>query len=72
LWREFVLLDPSQIGSLAREYAEKIESYAVRNRQELEKMFEEAGLVFEAYEETLVKGEMISTVYAEIVAKKKK
>jgi len=72
LWREFVLLDPSQIGSIAREYAEKIESYAVRNRQELEKMFEEAGLVFEAYEETLVKGEMITTVYAEIVAKKKK
>ena len=72
LWREFVLLDPSQIGLLAREYAEKIESNAVRNRQELEKMFDDAGLVFDAYEETLVKGEMISTVYAEIVAKKKK
>lgn len=71
LWRDFVLLDPNQIGLLAREYAEHMESYAIRNRQQLEQMFGAAGLVFDMYEETLVKGEMTNTTYAEIIAKKK-
>ncbi len=71
LWRDFVLLDPGQIGLLAREYAERMVSHAVRDRRELEEMFEAAGFIFDAYEETLVKGEMTGTVYAEIVAKKK-
>ncbi|MBW7941523.1 MAG: class I SAM-dependent methyltransferase [Candidatus Kuenenia stuttgartiensis] len=70
LWREFVLLEPSQIGLLAREYAEKIESYAIRDRQGLERLFAKAGLVFDM-EEAIVKGEMVGTVYAEIIARKK-
>jgi hypothetical protein len=69
LWRDFVLLDPEEIASLACNYAQQIQSYPIWNRQELEALFEEAGFQLTQYQETQTKGEMKSTTYAEVVAK---
>ena len=68
LWRDFVLLEPEEIGQLAQEYAERMESYSLNNRQELESQFHAAGLELIRYQESLTKGEMKGTTYAEIVA----
>jgi ubiquinone/menaquinone biosynthesis C-methylase UbiE len=69
LWRDFVLLEPEEIGRLAYNYAEQMESYPIWGRQELEAMFEEAGFQLVRYQEAMTKGEMKSTMYAEIVAR---
>jgi SAM-dependent methyltransferase len=68
-WRDFVWLSPEEIGQLAREYAKQMISYPIRNKEDLENLFDESGLKLERYDEILTKGEMAGTTYAELVAR---
>jgi len=69
LWQDFLLLEPQEVGNLAREYAERMQSRPILNMEELESLFEGAGFRLERCDEVLTKGEMKSTSYAEIVAR---
>lgn len=70
LWKDFVLVEATEIGSLAKTYAERMESYSAPDRSYVEELFSKAGLEIGAFEEKNVKGEMTKTIYAEIVARK--
>lgn len=70
LWREFVLLEPEEIGNLAGIYAQRIESYPIPDNIYLTKLFTDAGYEIQNIAENTIKGEMNKTNYAEIVAKK--
>jgi len=70
-WQEFISVSPEELSSVGKVYAEKMLSYPFRNLEEVKKLFVQCGFTLTDIEENLVKGEMKSTRYAEIVARKK-
>ena len=69
-WQEFVSLSPEEVRSMARIYAENMISYPFKNLEEIERLFIRCGFVFTHIEEAILKGEMMPTKYAEVIAAK--
>ena len=68
LWEEVLDVDPQQISDAAFIYASRMRSFSVSSVDQLRQMFEEGGFTLEEMTTVEVPGEMVSSVYAEIVA----
>jgi hypothetical protein len=68
-WRDFLVLPPDQIAAHAKEYAERMVSHSCRSIEEIVSTFQRANLTPDA-QIAGVQGEMRSTQYARIVARK--
>lgn len=70
-WNDFLPLSIEEIGEKARRYAERIVSYPFLSPVEVREEFETAGFEVMKLYENRVKGEMESTVYAEVIARRR-
>ena len=69
-WRDFVDITPELIAGMAEFYAEEMDSYPVSSVADLNTEFEDSGFDIESHV-TSVKGELVPTSYAEVVARRR-
>jgi hypothetical protein len=69
-WQSFIRCHAEQIADLAQRYAERMTSYSLGSEAEVKSLFSDAGFKIEQCNLNTVPGEMASTLYAEIVARR--
>lgn len=69
-WQGFLSHSPELVANQAQRYAERMVSYSLRSDDEVRSLFTDAGFALENYQVAEVPGEMESTIYAEIVARR--
>lgn len=69
-WHDFLPISPEEVAVKAQRYAERITSHPVRSEQELRSEFLREGFTVSSFTLVEVRGEMVPTTYAEVVAKK--
>lgn len=69
-WQDFLDKSPEEIANKSQRYAERMVSYSIKSIEEIEKLFIENNFKIDEIKTSIVPGEMSSTMYAEVIAKR--
>ena len=69
-WADFLAVSPSEIGTRAQRYAERMTSHPIVSEKEARALFTDNGFEIRSFDLIDSPGEMLPTTYAEIVASK--
>jgi hypothetical protein len=69
-WQDFLACPPDRVANLAQRYAERMTSHSFGSREEIECLFDDAGFAIEQLAIEQVPGEMSSTLYGQVVARR--